>query len=140
MKAALVLSTIIATAYIAPLPLPYMAAAQQSFSYQRAMQNFQAIQSGKKRLESLSQAERAELEILVRILSRSRAPKNSSDCRDAWDRAGSAADDLAAYAGRLKRCAEARDFRDDCDTEFRRVRNAHDDYESASSNVRSYCD
>lgn len=62
-----------------------------------------------------------------------------SDCSDARDRATSAASDLSGYARRLQRCADSGDFSDDCSTEFRRVKYAHADYESAASDVSMYC-
>ena len=63
-----------------------------------------------------------------------------SDCEDARSNAESAASDLASYSRRLQRCADNGDFSDDCSSEFRRVRSAHGDYESAVSEVSSYCD
>jgi hypothetical protein len=64
----------------------------------------------------------------------------NSDCEDAKSSAESAASDLSSYSRRLQRCAEAGDYSDDCSTEFRRVRSAHSDYESAVSEVSSYCE
>jgi hypothetical protein len=63
-----------------------------------------------------------------------------SECEDARDSAESAASDLASYSRRLQRCAEAGNYSDDCSSEFRRVRNSHSDYESAVSEVSSYCE
>jgi len=63
-----------------------------------------------------------------------------SDCGDARSSAESAAIDLADYSRRLQRCAEAGDYSDDCSSEFRRVRSSHSDYESAVSEVSSYCE
>lgn len=63
-----------------------------------------------------------------------------SDCADARDRANSAASDLSGYARRLQRCADSGDFTDDCSTEFRRVKYAHGDYESAVSDISMYCE
>ncbi len=65
---------------------------------------------------------------------------DNSDCEDSRDRAESAASDLASYSRRLQRCAENGDYSDDCSTEFRRVRSSHSDYESAVSEVSSYCE
>lgn len=66
--------------------------------------------------------------------------QESSDCSDARDSARSAASDLVDYARRLQRCAGNGDFTDDCSTEFRRVVSTQSDYESAVSEVSSYCD
>jgi hypothetical protein len=68
------------------------------------------------------------------------AASSSSECRDAKSDARTAALDLASTAGRLRRCAEAMDFSDDCDSEFRRVKGAHEDYEEAVQEVDSECD
>ncbi|UJB21323.1 MULTISPECIES: hypothetical protein [Lysobacter] len=62
------------------------------------------------------------------------------DCADSKEQADSHAADLSHYARRLQRCADAKDFSDDCSIEFSRVRNAHDDYESAVSDVSLNCD
>lgn len=112
---------------------------QQQFDYQRALRNLQAIQAGKKKLDQLPPHEQIEVHLLVRYLSRPKAPNSSPACRDAWDRASSAADDVSSYANRLKKCVDAGDYTEDCSNEFRRVKNAHSDYESASSDVESYC-
>lgn len=107
---------------------------------QRGIRNYQDVMSGKKKLEQLSPQEREEVLIVFRRLQAQRQGSNRSpQCRDALARAESAASDLADYARRLRNCAEAQDYTDDCSTEFRRVRNAHDDYESAVSDVGSYC-
>lgn len=111
----------------------------QQFNYDRAAQNFQAVRTGTKKFEQLTPHEQTEVLALIRAMSRSRAPKDTSDCRDAWDRAKSAADELASTASRLKRCAVGADFSDDCYGEMRRTKSAHDDYESAVSSVRSDC-
>lgn len=63
----------------------------------------------------------------------------SEECRVSTDQASSTASDLANYSKRLQRCAEAEDFTDDCSSEFRRVKNAHSDYESVVSEVSVYC-
>lgn len=62
------------------------------------------------------------------------------ECQQAKSDAEDAASGLASAASRLESCAENEDFSDDCSTELRRVRSAHSDYESATSNVQSYCD
>ena len=107
---------------------------------QRGIRNYRDILAGRKTLEQLSKQEREEVLIIFRRL-RSQAAESgrSSDCRDARSRAESAASELAVYARRLQRCAEGEDFSDDCGSEFRRVSNAYSDYESAVSEVSSYC-
>jgi hypothetical protein len=107
---------------------------------QRGIRNYRDIVAGRKTLEQLSKQEREEVLIIFRRLRSQRAGSGqSSDCRDARSRAESAASELADYARRLQGCAEGQDFTDDCSSEFRRVRNAYSDYESAVSEVSSYC-
>ena len=55
------------------------------------------------------------------MLSRSNAPKNTSECQDAWDQVNSAADDVVSAANRLIRCVEGSNHNDDCYSEARRV-------------------
>jgi Sec-independent protein translocase protein TatA len=107
---------------------------------QRGIKNYQDIMAGRKKLEQLSPQERQEVLIIFRRLQSLRGESGaSSDCRDARRRAEDAAAELANYTRRLQNCAQAQDYSDDCSTEFRRVRNAHSEYESAISDVSSYC-
>ena len=107
---------------------------------QRGLRNYQDVMAGRKKLEQLSPAERQEVLTIFRRLQSSREESGRSrECRDARRQAGEAADELACYARQLQMCAEARDYSDDCASAFQAVRNAHDDYESAVSDVESYC-
>lgn len=113
----------------------------QEFNYQRAMANYRAVVSGQKKLEQLSTQEQDEV-IAVAQVMRARSTSSDDDsgeCQDAKQRAESAASELADYARRLKNCAESGDTSNDCSSEFRRVKNAQYDYESAVSNVSSNC-
>lgn len=62
------------------------------------------------------------------------------ECTDSRSQAETAATDLAHYARRLQRCAESLDFSDDCSLEFRKVKNAQGEYESAVADVGSLCE
>lgn len=107
---------------------------------QRGLKNYQEIMSGKKRLEQLSPQEQQEVIIIYqRLKARRYGNDKSSDCQDALSRAESSASELADYARRLRNCAEAQNYSDDCNSEFRRVKNSYSDYESAVSSVGSYC-
>lgn len=66
-------------------------------------------------------------------------PDASKACEYAWDAARRAASHLAHEAGLLIACAERGDFGNPCFGEFRRVRNAQSDYESAANTVQSHC-
>ncbi|MFX0115215.1 MAG: hypothetical protein ACFFB3_11770 [Candidatus Hodarchaeota archaeon] len=87
----------------------------------------------------MSPEERRQVIIMHRLLSSSSDEGEAEECREAKERARSAADELAYYAKRLKGCAENYDFSDDCYTEYRRTKNAFDEYESAVSEVSSEC-
>lgn len=107
---------------------------------QRGLRNYQEIMGGKKKLEKLSPQEQQEVIIIYQQLKPQRYGNDkSSDCRDHLSRAESAASELADYARRLRNCAESQNYNDDCSSEFRRVKNAYSDYESAVSSVGSYC-
>ncbi len=106
---------------------------------QRGLRNYLEVLSGGKKVEQLSLEEQKEVLIIFkRVKARSYSEK-SSECRDAMERAESAAADLADYARRLRDCAEANDFTDDCSSEFYRLKSAHSDYEDAVSAVNGYC-
>jgi len=107
--------------------------------WQRGLRNYKEIIHGKKNLQQLSPQEQQEVFAVMRQVELQEKGSKSSECRDAIGRAESAASELADYARRLRNCAEAQDYSDDCDTEFRRTRSAHDDYESAVSSFQSYC-
>lgn len=107
---------------------------------QRGVRNYQDLMSGKKTFDRLTPQEKQEVIIIHGRISSRSSGGASAECRDATSQAESAASELADYARRLRNCAEARDFQDDCSTEFRRVRNAYSDYEDAVSTVASNCD
>ena len=108
--------------------------------FQRGLRNYQDIMAGKKKLEQLTTQEQQEVLLIYRRIKSSQNKTGKSDeCRESTERAESAASELADRARRLRNCAEAQNFADQCDTEFRRVRNAHSDYESAVSSIRSEC-
>ena len=92
--------------------------------------------------------------IIHQIVSKSNAPKSTDECKDAWDQANSAADEVISIADELisckKRvvsnaeglisCIKRSENRDDCSSYERDVKWSYDDYESAVSEVESYCD
>ena len=112
----------------------------QDFNYQKNYQLYQQVVHGEKKLENLTPEERKQVVIMHRVLSSSSDDEGSEECRDAKERARSAADELAHCAKRLKSCAENHDFSDDCYTEYRKTKNAFDEYETAVSEVSSECD
>jgi hypothetical protein len=135
------------TAFVIIMPtLPLAPAAFPQPSAQgritpEGLQLYKDVMSGKRSFQSLTPEEKASVIAVYRIMRRSsRTTSQKPECRDALDRADSAASDVASYGRRLISCVESSDHRDDCSSEFRRVRGAHGDYESAVSEVGSYCD
>ncbi len=107
---------------------------------QRGLRNYQEIMAGRKKLDQLTPQEQQEVLIIFRRVKAAQDKTGkSSACREAQERAESAASELADRARKLRNCAESQDYSEDCSSEFRRTRNAHSDYESAISSVRSEC-
>ena len=115
-------------------------AAQTNCFSKENFAKYQKLKTGQIKLDALSSTEKNCIFLIHNALSRSNAPKNTSECQDAWDQANSAADDVVSAANRLIRCVEGSNHNDDCYSEARRVRSYHGDYESAVSEVQSYCD
>jgi len=101
---------------------------------------YQQVMSGQRKLESLTAEEQQRVIRIHTLVSRSRCEGCSEECRDAKDQAESARTELEDYTRKLYRCVGDNDLTDDCYSEFRRVRSAHGDFESAVSEVQSSCD
>jgi len=112
----------------------------QNFDYEKAFQLYLQVLRGEKKFQNLTPEEQKQVIMIHRIISSGSGDEGSQECREAKERARSAADELAHYANKLKNCAESHDFSDDCYTEFRRTKNAFEEYESAVSEVSSECD
>lgn len=67
------------------------------------------------------------------------SPAAASECSDAADRYNYALDNVSYALNRYTRCLNASQGRDDCSSEFRRLRSAQDDLESAVSEIGAYC-
>ncbi len=110
------------------------------FNLQRGYENYARLLNGQLQLQSLSDVERQEVMFVIRMFQSSAPADSSSECKEAYDDANNASDELSSTAQRLKNCAESKQFEsDDCSSEMRRVRSAHSDYESAVSEVQSEC-
>jgi tetratricopeptide (TPR) repeat protein len=68
------------------------------------------------------------------------AQRNRAACREAIDRYNSAINDISSYVRRYANCVSNSRGRDNCYSEFRRLKSAQDDFESAVSNYRSDCE
>jgi hypothetical protein len=112
---------------------------ERQLDQQRGLRNYQDVMGGRKKLEQLSPQERQEVLVIFRRIKSKSDDGKTSECKDARDRAATAAVELADRSRKLRSCAEAEDYSEDCSTEFRRVKNVYSDYEDAVSTVRSYC-
>ena len=109
-----------------------------AFDGARAIKNYNAVISGKKKIESLSAEEAQEVYLIYRQV-RISADGSGSDCDDARSNIRQLANELSDTSKKLMRCAESASLGDDCNREFRRTRDAYDAYASALSNVSSRC-
>jgi hypothetical protein len=62
-----------------------------------------------------------------------------ADCSSAVSSYNSTLSDIDSYLKRYARCVAASSGTDDCSSEFRRLRSAQGDFESAVSDYQSYC-
>lgn len=62
-----------------------------------------------------------------------------ADCNLAISSYNSALSDIENYLRRYTRCLNSSDGADDCSSEFRRLRSAQSDFESAVSEYQLYC-
>ncbi len=62
------------------------------------------------------------------------------DCDAAVDSYNSATSEIGYQMRRYSRCVSGSQGRDDCSSEFRRLRYAQDAFETAVSEYQSYCD
>lgn len=65
---------------------------------------------------------------------------DADGCRDAVSSYNSSLSEIDSYVRRYSRCVSGSQGRDDCSSEFRRLRNAQSDFESAVSAFTSECD
>jgi hypothetical protein len=80
---------------------------------------YRDVVSGRRTFESLSPGEQQMVRAVIRA-SRHRLPAGTTpQCRDAIERAQTAAEDVAAQSRRLTSCVEGEDYRDDCASPFR---------------------
>jgi hypothetical protein len=62
-----------------------------------------------------------------------------ADCNEVTDAYNSAVSDLSDALQRYSRCLSSSNGHDDCSSEFRRLKNAQSDFESAVSGYESEC-
>ena len=112
-------------------------AAADQFNFQRGYENYRRILAGEIHFQDLSEIERQEVMFISRALESSAPDHASPECKDAYDDADDASEQLVSTAQRLIRCAENNEFdSDDCSSEMRRTRSAHSEYESAYRKFR----
>lgn len=76
--------------------------------------------------------------LVVGALSLGAVPAVAS-CQDAVNSYNSAIDDIATNLKRYTSCLQTSRGNDDCSSEFRRLRNAQNDFESAVSQHQNEC-
>lgn len=130
-------SRFVARAMMVILFLVSIPAAAQDI--QRGLSNYQAIVNGQKKLESLSAEEQHEVILVYRATKDAHDDTGSTECRTARDEAHSAADEGLGYTKRYMQCLSEVDLTEDCSSEFRRAKNAQDDYQNAVLSVQSEC-
>lgn len=74
------------------------------------------------------------------VLALVASPCMASDCSDARNQYGQAISDVSDALSRYTRCVSGSRGQDDCSTEFRRLKYAQSDFESAVSAIGSYCE
>ena len=68
------------------------------------------------------------------------AKADTESCSEAADHYKSAAEDALSASRRYANCVAGSRGRDDCSSEFHRVRNAQDDFESAIAKIKNECE
>lgn len=68
------------------------------------------------------------------------AAADADDCRNAVSAYRSSVDDISSTLRRYTSCISSSNGRDDCSYEFRRLRSAQDEFESAVSSIGTDCD
>ncbi|KAA3502575.1 hypothetical protein DXM27_06175 [Rhizobium rhizogenes] len=74
----------------------------------------------------------------VAMLTRFAGSAAANGCSDAVDAYNSATSEISGYLRRYVGCVENSQGADDCSSEFRRLRNAQSDFETAVSNYQMY--
>ncbi|MGN6094271.1 MAG: hypothetical protein ACTHOL_18120 [Luteibacter jiangsuensis] len=116
--------------------VPISAIAQDS---ERGLRNYQAIVNGQKRLDSLSPEEQREVIFVYRAMKDAHDGTNTTECQSAREGARAAASESLGYAKRYMQCLANADLTEDCSSEFRREKNAQEDYENAVLSVQGEC-
>jgi hypothetical protein len=65
---------------------------------------------------------------------------NRSECNDAIEKYNSVIDDLSSTLQRYTRCVKGSEGKEDCSSEFRRLRNVQSEFEDTVNAVRNDCD
>jgi hypothetical protein len=68
------------------------------------------------------------------------AQEGSPECEDAIDEYNSAVGEISSYLRQYANCVDGSEGQDDCSSEFRQLRSAQDEFESAVSENDSECD
>lgn len=77
--------------------------------------------------------------LAVTLASATSLHASPPECDDAVSRYNAALGDVSTYLRRYTSCLSYSQGKDDCSTEFRRLKNSQDDIESTVSDIGSYC-
>lgn len=75
----------------------------------------------------------------VALLSAAPALAGPNECKEAVDKYNQASTDISDYLRRYSSCVASSQGHDDCSSEFRRLKSAQDDFETAVSEYASGC-
>jgi hypothetical protein len=116
------------------------AEAQEKFDADKAFRLYNEVLIGNRKFESLTESEKRQVLRVHQALIAGREDNGSEDCKHARNDAESAANELEYDAQKLANCASRKDLDNNCESEFRKTKNAFEEYNSAVSDVDSECD
>jgi len=83
---------------------------------------------------------RAIIGIVGLMCSTQVAFANHEDCRDAKHEYKQAKDEISDYVRRYVSCVSSSDGHDDCESEFRSLKDSQEEFEEAVQKIESECD
>ena len=117
------------------------AEAQERFDADKAFGLYNEVITGKRKFESLTEPEKRQVQRVYEALVAGQVINGSEEgCKNARDDAKSAANGFEYDDRKFTNCAKSKDLDNNCKREFKRAKDAFEEYNSAVSNVNSKCD
>lgn len=116
------------------------AEAQEKFVADKAFGLYNEVITGKRKFESLTEPEKRQVQRVYEALIAGRGDTGPEDCENARNDAESAANEFEYDDQKFANCAKSKDLDNNCEREFKRAKDAFEEYNSAVSNVDSECD